>query len=72
VNSLGSPSLNTIKLSKIDMSKTFRNFPRDKWLRTPKHKHKILGGDKKGDITTNWDDKPVAARKESWKDKNRY
>jgi len=54
------------------MSKTFRNFPRDKWLRTPKHKHKILGGDKKGDITTNWDDKPVAARKESWKDKNRY
>lgn len=54
------------------MGKTFRHFPRDKWIRTPKHKHKLLAGDKRADIVTDYDDMPVAARKESWKHKNRY
>jgi hypothetical protein len=54
------------------MGCTIRKFPLDKWMRTPRHKHKLLAGDKKGDIVTDYDDKPVAARKENWKLKNRY
>ena len=47
------------------MGKTFRNIKHAGWNRSPKFKHKLLAGDSKGDIVTDYDDKPVAARKES-------
>ena len=51
------------------MSKTTRNVPpsKVKWLRTPKHKHKLLAGEPKKQVVTNWNDKPIAARKEVYK-----
>lgn len=47
------------------MGKTRRNVDYAGYIRCPKFKHKLLAGDKKCDIVTNWDDKPIAARKES-------
>ena len=46
------------------MGKTHRNIKHAGFLRNPKYKHKLLAGDKKADIVTDYDDKPVAARKE--------
>ena len=46
------------------MGKTFRNIKYCNRFRNPKYKHKLLEGDSKGDIVTDYDDKPVAARKE--------
>lgn len=46
------------------MSKTYRTIPH-KWTRRPKYKHKLLAGDiPRKQITTDWEDKPIAALKE--------
>ncbi len=45
------------------MGKTFRTIPNN-WMRHPKYKHKLLAGEPRKQITTDWDDKPIAALKE--------
>jgi hypothetical protein len=35
-----------------------------KWMRTPRHKHKLLAGEPAKQVVTNWDDKPIAALRE--------
>ena len=47
------------------MGKTRRNIDYAGYIRRPKFKHKLLAGDSKGDIVTDYDDKPVAGRKEN-------
>lgn len=48
------------------MSRTIRNVPKPsvKWNRTPKFKGKLIAGVPSKQVTTNYDDKPIAARKE--------
>lgn len=50
------------------MSKTHRTIIKRKrginWMRTPKFKHKLLAGESMKSVTTDWDDKPIAALKE--------
>lgn len=47
------------------MAKTIRNIPKNKWMREPRHKHKLLAGESRKQVTTNWDDKPISARREN-------
>lgn len=49
------------------MSKTHRNIPIQKWMRTPKYKHKLLAGQSIKTVVTDWDDNPIAALKEKHK-----
>ena len=46
------------------MAHTIRNVPSFKWNRTPRFKWKLLAGISRKNIVTNYDDKPIAARKE--------
>lgn len=45
------------------MSDTHRTIPNN-WYRRPKYKHKLIAGEPRKQITTDWDDKPVAALRE--------
>ncbi len=51
------------------MSRTYRNLPnnagRSSYHRTPRHRHRLLAGESSKVVVTDWDDKPVAARKEA-------
>ena len=46
------------------MARTYRNIPKN-WNRRPKYKHKLLVGESPKTIVTDYDDKPIAARKEN-------
>lgn len=48
------------------MSRTKRELPNNRWNRSPKHRHKMLAGESSKRIVTDWDDMPIAARKEVW------
>ncbi len=50
------------------MSRTRRNIPK-KWNRKPKYRWKLLAGLSPKNIVTDWDDVPIAARKESFEKK---
>lgn len=46
------------------MSDTYRNVPTS-WLRHPMYRWKLLSGIPRKQVVTDWDDKPVAAMKET-------
>jgi hypothetical protein len=46
------------------MSRTYRNVPNDKHMRTPRYRWKLRIGIPRKSVTTDWDDKPIAASRE--------
>lgn len=46
------------------MARTYRNTKYCTHIRAPRYKWKLLAGYSRKTVTTDWDDKPVAAMKE--------
>jgi hypothetical protein len=52
------------KERRVDMSRTYRNVPNGKHMRTPQYRWKLRAGIPRKSVTTDWDDKPIAANRE--------